>query len=234
MEGANRFEYSKTKDEDIVAMLIAKCHIGARNCTYSMRPYVWKRNKEGVHVFHLNKTWEKLMIAARVIAGIKDPRDILVVGSRECVRRPIMKFAEYTQARSITSKWTPGLLTNQLTCKYIEPRVLIASDPRLDITPIKEASYTNVPIVAFCDTDSPLESIDIAVPCNTKGKNSIALMYWMLAREIMYLRGKLSREKKWEIPMDLFIHKTLEELVTKQKEPEYKSEKSNAEESKSE
>lgn len=43
-----------------------------------MNPYVFKRNKEGIHIVNVAKTWEKLMLAARVIAAIPNPRDVLV------------------------------------------------------------------------------------------------------------------------------------------------------------
>ena len=218
------FDYSKTKDDDILAMLITKCHIGARNCTDKMKPYVWKKNKDGVHVFHLSKTWEKLMIAARVIAGFSNPNEILLVGSREYAQRPISKCAELIQARTIITKWVSGVLTNQFKQPYAEPRVMIVSDPRIDNSAVREASYMNIPIIGFCDTDSPLENIDIVIPCNTKSKNSIALMYWMLTREILHLRGTLRRDKKWDIIMDLFIYKTPKE-IEEEKEKEIMNKK---------
>ena len=219
------FDYVKTKDDDIVAMLATKCHLGAQNCTDKMKTYVWKRNKDGVHVIHLGKTWEKLMIAARIIAGIPNSEEVLAVAVREYAQRPILKFAQYTQAKTMASKWVPGMLTNQITKKYLEPRLLIVSDPRVDMRAVKEACYMNIPVIAFCDTDSPVDNVDIVIPCNTKAKESIALMYWILAREVLYLRGVLKREQKWDVVMDLFVHKTHEDLEKQQKEKEAKEAK---------
>ena len=190
-----------------------------------MDNYVWKRNKEGIHIIHLGKTWEKLMLAARIIAGIQNPEEVLVVAVREYAQRPILKFSQYTQAKAMASKWTPGTLTNQTTKKFLEPRLLIVSDPRVDMRAVKEATYMNIPVIAFCDTDSPIENVDIVIPCNTKAKDSIALMYWMLAREVLYLKGVIKRGEKWDIIMDLFIHKTQEDLEAQQKEKEQKEAK---------
>jgi small subunit ribosomal protein SAe len=190
-----------------------------------MKPYVWKRNKDGIHIIHLGKTWEKLMLAARIIAGIQNPEEVLVAAVREYAQRPILKFAQYTGAKAMASKWTPGTLTNQITKKFLEPRLLIVSDPRVDMRAVKEACYMNIPCIAFCDTDSPIENVDLVIPCNTKAKESIALLYWILAREVLYLRGTIKRTAKWEVVMDLFVHKTIEELEKQQKEKEEKEAK---------
>jgi len=93
-------------------MLAANTHIGTENCTDLMDPYVFKRNNEGIHIINLGKTWEKLMLAARVIAAIPNPRDVLIVSSREYAQRAILKFATYSKANYLGGKWTPGTLTN--------------------------------------------------------------------------------------------------------------------------
>jgi small subunit ribosomal protein SAe len=197
-------------EDDIKKMLVTAVHIGTRKLDPAMGRYVWKRRDDGVHIINLQKTWEKLTLAARVIVAIENPQDVVLISANPHGQRAILKFAKYTGCQAITGRFTPGTFTNQIQERFQEPRLLILSDPATDHQPIREASYVNIPTIAFCNTDAPLQHVDIAIPCG-HGKNALGLMWYLLAREVLYLRNTIPRGQPWDVMCDLFFFRTPED-----------------------
>ncbi|KAL0211647.1 hypothetical protein RCL1_005273 [Eukaryota sp. TZLM3-RCL] len=194
-------------EQDVQRMLLCDVHLGAKNLNTSMTPYMYKRAPTGHHVINLADTWEKLVLAARIIVAVENPKDVVIVSSSEYGQRAVHKFARFTGASAIAGRWCPGSLTNYVQKEFIEPRVVIVIDPSLDHNAVTESSYVNIPVIGLCNSDSSLRYVDIAVPCNNRSKKSIGLMVWMLCREVLRMRGTIGRQQDWDVMPDLFFHR---------------------------
>ncbi|KAI0047916.1 40S ribosomal protein S0 [Auriscalpium vulgare] len=206
-------------EEEIQLLLAAQCHIGTKNCDKQMEPYVWKRRVDGIHILNIGKTWEKLVFAARIIAAVENPNDVCVISARPYGHRAVLKYAANTGAQAIAGRFTPGSFTNYITRSFKEPRLIIVTDPRVDHQAIREASYVNIPVIALADTDAPLKFVDVVIPTNNKSRHSIGLVWWLLAREVLRLRGTIPRTPDgWNVMVDMFFYRDPEEVEKQQQE----------------
>ncbi|MCS7120500.1 MAG: 30S ribosomal protein S2 [Nitrososphaerota archaeon] len=187
-------------------MLSAGIHIGTKIKTKDMEQFIYRVRSDGLFVLDIKKTDERIRTAARFLSRF-DPSKIAVVAARLYAQEPAKKFCEVVGAIPITGRFVPGMLVNPVYPKRIEPDVILVSDPRADIQAIKEASALGIPVVALCSTDNDFANIDLAIPTNNKGRRALAVIYWLLARQILRERG--------EIPPDGNISLSIEDFEVK-------------------
>ncbi len=183
--------------------LAAGVHIGTQQKTKDMEPFIYRTRPDGLHVIDVRKTDERIRIAANFLS-MYNTEEILLVSRRYYGQRPITKFAEATGTIAIPGRFVPGTLTNPEYDGYLEPEVIVLTDPRADFQALVEAQSVGIPIVALCDTDNFTGNIDLAIPTNNKGRRALALVYWLLARELLKKLGRLEEDEEFEYDVEDF------------------------------
>lgn len=201
----------RLQEDDVSKILMAEAHLGTKNVNHQMEPYIFKRRGDCTYIFNIHKMWEKILLAARVITAVENPKDVCAISGRPYGQRAVLKFAAHVGATPVAGRFTPGTFTNQIQRAFKEPRLLVVTDPHTDHQPIAESCYVNIPVIAFCNSDSHLKYIDIAIPCNNKAVHSIGLIWWFLSREVLRLRGTI-RDREWDVMPDLYFYRDPEEV----------------------
>ncbi|RJT01392.1 MULTISPECIES: 30S ribosomal protein S2 [Halococcus] len=185
-----------TFDEDVMAddeadLLIpvedylgAGVHIGTQQKTKDMERFIHRVRTDGLYVLDVGRTDERVRTAANFLSNY-DPENVLVASSRQYGRFPAEKFADAIGARARTGRFIPGTLTNPDYDGYIEPDVLVVTDPIGDSQAVTEAVTVGIPVIAMCDSNNSVSNVDLVVPTNNKGRRALSVVYWLLANETL-------------------------------------------------
>jgi small subunit ribosomal protein S2 len=192
------------------ALLSAGIHIGTRMKTLDMEQFIYRVRPDGLFVLDVKKTDDRIRIAAKFLARFEAAK-IAATSTRMYAQDPVKKFCEITGAIPVVGRFIPGLLSNPLYPNRIEPEVLVVSDPKADAQAVKEAASVGVPVVALCSTDNEFTGVDLVIPTNNKGRRALAVIYWLLARQILRERGELDQNKDLPLTIDDFEAKIAKE-----------------------
>jgi small subunit ribosomal protein S2 len=194
-------------------LLSSGIHIGTRMKTGDMEQFIYRVRPDGLFVLDVKKTDDRIRVAAKFL-GRFEPAKIAAAAARLYAQEPVTKFCETTGATPIVGRFIPGLLSNPLYPNRIEPEVVIVSDPRADMQAVKEASSVGIPVVALCSTDNEFTGVDLVIPTNNKGRRALAVIYYLLARQVLRERGELAPDKDLPASVDDFEAKVEREEET--------------------
>jgi small subunit ribosomal protein S2 len=183
--------------------LTSGVHIGTQQKSASMRKFIHKVRYDGLYVLDLKETDHRIRLAARFLSRFP-PEKILVVSQRQYGQKPVRVFARNVGAITFSERFVPGSLTNPELKEYVEPKVLIVTDPATDMQALSEALNVGIPVVGFCDVNNETRNVDLVIPANNKGRASLALLYWLLTRELLKEQGKLTAEKPFTLTVEDF------------------------------
>jgi small subunit ribosomal protein S2 len=185
-------------------------HIGTQIATSSMKPFIYRVRNDGLYVLDVRTTDLRIKAAAKFLSRY-EPDRILVVSARAYGFKPIEAFASTIRCKAISRRFIPGTLTNPNIDEYLEPDVIMITDPRADRQALKEALHVGIPVIALCDTDNGTKNVDIVIPANNKGRRALSLIFWLLAREILKERGEIASNEDFKVSLSEFESKVRRE-----------------------
>lgn len=191
--------------------LEAGVNIGSRRHVKDMDPFIFRVKKNNLAIIDLDETDGRIRNAAQLLSQY-EPEDVLVVSRKAIGHKAVVTFAEATGTRRIYDRFMPGTLTNPNSEDFIEPEILVVTDPEEDRGPIIESVDANIPVIAIADSANSLEYIDYVIPANNKGKQSVATVYYLLARELLKARGEIEDDDDFDYEIsDFEAEETAEE-----------------------
>jgi len=206
MSQQNEIASIKTK------ILSTGIRVGTAVKTKFMVPFITKASPEGLYLIDLDITVDRIQTAAKFISRV-NIQDVIVCSGREYANTPIEKFCELTGAVKKLGRFMPGTLTNPSLPYYIEPKLVLISDPQVDEQAITEATNAGIPVIGIANTDNITSKVDLVIPANNRGRKALATTYWLLASEILIQKGELKDSEQMKYEIDDFETKIIEEEI---------------------
>lgn len=183
--------------------LEAGVHIGSKFKTGKMNEFTYKCRDDGLWVLNITTIDKKIKTAAKMIAR-QNPDSMMLVAGRTYAQKPAKKMAEIIGAKTVLGRFTPGMLTNPEGREFLEPDLVMTADPSVDRQAIKESKTAKIPVISLCDTSNMVANIDLIIPVNNKGKESLALVYYLLTREVLKEKELIKDNDEFNYEVDDF------------------------------
>ena len=184
-------------------ILVTGIRVGTQVKTKFMKQFITKASTDGLYMLDLATTLERINVAAKFINRI-GTENLIVYSARQYASTPIERFCEKMGSKMLTGRFMPGTLTNPSLPYYIEPKLVMVSDPQMDEQAVTEAKNAGIPVIGVANTDNITSDLDVIIPANNRGRKALATIYWMLVRQIMIERGEISEDDPLEFDIDDF------------------------------
>jgi small subunit ribosomal protein S2 len=208
---ASEANYVPEQDNLEKMILSTGIRVGTPVKTKYMVPFIIRANPEGLYILDISKTLSRIDIAAKFISRA-DISKVAVTSAREYGKTPVERFCNLTHAKYILGRFMPGTFTNPALPKYMEPQIVIVTDPQADQQAVLEATRAGVPVIAICNSDNVISKVDVVIPANNRGRKALATVYWLLAREVLKKQGVIKTDSEMKVPIEDFETKLVEEL----------------------
>ncbi len=185
------------------AYLKSGIHIGTKFRTKYMEQFIYKTRSDGLSVLNVQKIDERIRLLSNFMSQFA-PEDVLIVSRRENGWKPVKVFGKVTGVKIVAGRYPPGILTNSNLKNFMETKFILVTDSWPDRNVVMDAQKKGIPVVALCDTNNQSNYIDLVVPCNNKGKKSLGLLFWIVAREYMLKRGIIASAEEFKYTVDDF------------------------------
>jgi small subunit ribosomal protein S2 len=207
----NDIEDGRQEGDNLEKMILATgIRVGTPVKTKFMTPFIVRANPEGLYILDISKTLSRIDVAAKFISRVDISR-VAITSAREYGKTPVLKFCELTGATKILGRFMPGTFTNPSLPDYMEPELVIVTDPQADEQAVIEATRAGVPVIAVSNSDNVTSKVDLIIPANNRGRKALATVYWLLAREVLKKQGKIRSDSAMPLSIDDFETKLVEE-----------------------
>ena len=192
-------------------ILATGIRVGTPVKTKFMSSFIVRANPEGLYILDITKTLSRIDVAAKFISRVEISK-VALTSAREYGKTPVQKFCEITGATSILGRFMPGTFTNPSLPNYMEPEIVLVTDPQADQQAVLESTRAGVPVIAIANSDNVTSLVDLIIPANNRGRKALATVYWLLAREVLKKQGKIKSDSEMPLSIDDFETKLVEEL----------------------
>ena len=210
-ESKEDMNYSQDSNNLEKMILSTGIRVGTPVKTKYMTPFIVRANPEGLYILDISKTLSRIDVAAKFIGRSTISR-VAVTSAREYGKTPVEKFCEFTGASGIFGRFMPGTFTNPSLPRYMEPEIVIVTDPQADQQAVIEATRAGVPVIAISNSDNVISKVDLVIPANNRGRKALATVYWLLAREVLKKQGTIKSDSDMKVSIEDFETKLVEEL----------------------